>query len=377
MLSISSFYFIFICALSLLNQCTSLPPLINSFQTKTFSFLSNDTNSTNFVISPLSLYQALSLLSNGARGSTEYEIINSINHNNLVDQNIYNFKMLNTTRSSVVLANAVLSKFPPSDSFIQISNRFKAFISELTSVEQVNQWCYNKTNGTIPSIIDNIDNTVLIILNAVYFKNEWKHKFEFQMTYTSTFTNINNTTSNVNMMKQLNVFNYYEDSNVQVIELEYKYDNISAIIILPQNEININTYINNNFNETTLQMYCANMTKQEIEIHLPKFTIESHLNLNNVLKRVGIKRPFNNTAADFKLISPHGNLYISSIIQRAVIKVNEEGTEAAGVTAVVLDGLLMPKDHIKKVVVNRPFIFMIKDNVFTKNYAFIAKVVNL
>ena len=124
-------------------------------------------------------------------------------------------------------------------------------------------------------------------------------------------------------------------------------------------------------------MYCGNMTKQEIEIHLPKFTVESHLNLNNVLKRVGIKRPFNETAADFKLISPHGNLYISSIIQRAVIKVDEEGTEAAAVTAVVLDDAMMPQYNIKKVIVNRPFIFMIKDNVFTKNYAFITKVVNL
>ena len=368
-------HFICICVLSLLNPCASLKPIINSFQTKTFSLLSNDTQQTNFVFSPLSLYQALSLLSNGARGSTEYEIINAINHNNLVDQNIYNFKMLNANRSSIVLANAVLSKFTPSDSFIQISNRFKAFVSELISAEQVNQWCYNKTNGTIPTIIDNIDNAALIILNAVYFKGEWKHKFQSQMTYTSTFTNINNTSTNVNMMQQINVFNYYEDSTVQVFELEYKLDNLSAIVILPQSEVNINTYIESNFNETTLQMYCDNMTKQEIEIHLPKFSFESTFNLNSVLKRVGIKRPFNETAADFKLISPHSNLYVSSVLQKAFIKVDEEGTEAAAVTAVVLDGAILHDK--KKVVVNRPFIFIIRDNSFTKNYPFIAKIVNL
>ena len=176
-------------------------------------------------------------------------------------------------------------------------------------------------------------------------------------------------------MQQINVFNYYEDSTVQVFELEYKLDNLSAIVILPQSEVNINTYIESNFNETTLQMYCDNMTKQEIEIHLPKFSFESTFNLNSVLKRVGIKRPFNETAADFKLISPHSNLYVSSVLQKAFIKVDEEGTEAAAVTAVVLDGAILHDK--KKVVVNRPFIFIIRDNSFTKNYPFIAKIVNL
>jgi serpin B len=178
-------------------------------------------------------------------------------------------------------------------------------------------------------------------------------------------------------MKQINTFNYYEDENVQIIEMLYKDDDLSAIIILPQLNHTVDEFINEMLFPNIMDNYLNKMEYNEVEIHLPKFTVESHLNLNNVLKQVGIKRPFNNTAADFKLISPHGNLYISSIIQRTVIKVNEKGTEAASVTAVVLDGALMPQVHIKKVVVNRPFIFMIKDNVFTKNYAFIAKVVNL
>lgn len=374
-MSISSLCFILICYLSLLHTCFSIRVVVNSFQTKTFSLLSKKHLETNIIFSPLSLYQSLSLISNGARGKTEYEIIFALDNKNQVDQNIYNFKLLNKNRTSLLLANAVLSKYPPSDLYLQMAHRFKAFISELTSADQINQWCKNKTNGTINEIITDIANIELIILNAVYFNGKWKHTFESYNTYNSTFSNINNTQIHVKMMKQTNIFNYYEDSIAQVVESEYKEDNFTAVIIIPNEKCNINDYIEKNFNETTLKNYFNNMIQQEIEFHLPKFKVESYLDLNKTLQEIGIKRAFNSTTADFGIFTPHRNLSISTVVQKTFMKVDEEGTEAAAVTAIVCDGL--GREVEKKVIVNRPFLFIIRDKDFGKNHPFIAKIVNL
>ena len=130
-----------------------------------------------------------------------------------------------------------MTKIPISQQFSLISKRYKAFYTILKSVEQVNKWCEEKTHGKIKKIIDSIKGIELILLNAVYFKYNWRFPFEKKGTSKQDFYNENNSISKVDMMsKQFNNIMYYQDEKIQMIELPYEDDNLSMIIILPSKE---------------------------------------------------------------------------------------------------------------------------------------------
>ena len=349
-----------------------------SFHLKFFSLLSSSNLHENIILSPISLYQALSLLANGARGSTQSEIITSLNHLDIIGVNYNNMEIIKVLKQTLSLANAILSKFIPSDSFLQMTKKYEAYAGELTSVEQVNKWCEEKTNGLIKDIINDISTVELIILNAVSFKGEWYHKFKSKDTYKMQFNNEDNSQSTVQMMKQIHTCNYYEDNTVQIIEMEYDEENVSAVIILPNKNINLNQYINEDFSYDLLWKYNKELKPCDVEIHLPKFSIESKFELNEQMKKLGIKSAFDPSNADFYNITPHGGLYVSEVIQKAFIKVDEEGTEAAATTAVIMvrgiDIKFIPE---KTMVVDRPFLFMIKHKKLEKEMLFIGKIVHL
>ena len=350
----------------------------DSFHLKLFSFLSSSNLQENIIFSPISLYQALSLLANGARGSTQSEIITSLNHLDIIGVNYNNMEIIKLLKQNLSLANAILSKFTPSDSFLQINKKYEAYAGELTSVEQVNEWCKEKTNGLIKDIINNISTIELIILNAVSFKGKWYHNFKSKDTYKIQFYNEDSSQSTVKMMKQIHTYNYYEDSTVQIIEMKYDQEDVSAIIILPNKKINLNKYINEVFSYDLLWKYNKELKPCDVEIHLPKFTIESKFELNEQLKELGITSAFDPSTADFYNITPHGGLYVSDVIQKAFIKVDEEGTEAAVATAVIMvRGIDIKFIPDKTMVVDRPFLFMIKHKKLEKEMLFIGKIVHL
>jgi serine protease inhibitor len=287
-------------------------------------------------------------------------------------------EIIKSLKQTISLANAILSKFTPSDSFLQITKKYEAYAGELTSVEQVNVWCKEKTNGLIKDIINDISTIELIILNAVSFKGEWYHKFKSKDTYKIQFYNEDSSQSTVQMMKQIHTYNYYEDNTVQIIEMKYVQEDVSAVIILPNKEINLNKYINEVFSYDLLWKYNKELKPCDVELHLPKFIIASKFELNEQLKELGIISAFDPSNADFYNITPHGGLYVSDVIQKAFIKVDEEGTEAAVTTAVIMvrgiDIKFIPE---KTMVVDRPFLFMIKHKKLEKEILFIGKIVHL
>ena len=160
--------------------------------------------------------------------------------------------------------------------------------------------------------------------------------------------------------------------------MEYDEENVSAVIILPNKNINLNQYINEDFSYDLLWKYNKELKPCDVEIHLPKFSIESKFELNEQMKKLGIKSAFDPSNADFYNITPHGGLYVSEVIQKAFIKVDEEGTEAAATTAVIMvrgiDIKFIPE---KTMVVDRPFLFMIKHKKLEKEILFIGKIVHL
>ena len=291
-----------------------------SFQIFFFNQLNKKSNCQNLIISPTSIFQILSLTSNGAKGLTQEEMIETLQNSNINSLNSINYDLLKITKdfTTVEIANAVMTKFSPTKEFSDICENYFTSISKLESVEQINGWCSEKTHGKINKIIDQLDpDTVMILLNAVYFKGLWQYEFDNKTIAIKTFYNLNKEEIKVNTMKLLTSLRYYEDSNIQVVEIPYKEDEMSAIIILPQKDININTWINKiSYKENNLYSIFDELDYQKVDLELPKFELEYEANLNQILQNLGMFTAFTGNA-DFTGIINGGGIYIDSVIHKA------------------------------------------------------------
>ena len=322
-------------------------------------------------ISPLSMYQIISLVSNGAKEKTQLEILETltskknINSNIQINLNLNNENILKTyeNNKNISIANAILSKIPITEEFGLISKRYKAFYFILESANQVNSWCEKQTNGKIKKIIENINGIELILLNAVYFKYDWKFPFEKESTYLNNFYNENQTITKVEMMsKKFHSINYFQNENLQMIELPYKDDNISMIIILPLKDKfhSIFDYLNQEKNDITKLINNLQPRDNVIILKLPKFEFEYEVSLKDSLLNMNMKEAFSNNA-DFSIITKEKNLKIDDIIQKTYIKVDELGTEAAAVTGIMMVESAALIENIIHMNVDHSFIFMVRD----------------
>jgi serpin B len=262
--------------------------------------------------------------------------------------------------------------------FLKICIKYEASIFPLVSVEQVNEWCSEKTHGKITNILDKLNpNTVMLLLNAIYFKADWQHPFNPSYTYTGEFTDptVKGGTKEVQFMTQTKNFNYYEDKSVQVVELPYKNDSTSAIVILPQEKIDVDTYLES-LDDNMLNTILAGLKSKKVRLSLPKFEIEFEKKFKDILIRLGMVQAFDGNA-DFSGIKCSGGIFINDVIHKTYLKVDEKGTEAAAVTVVeMIKGALLADVTMN---VNRPFIFLLRSTKLPKNndLLFLAKVVNL
>ena len=222
----------------------------------------------------------------------------------------------------------------------------------------------------------------MLILNAVYFKGEWLHQFKEYMTKKQIFYNMNKEQKNIDTMEITKYFNYFEDTNLQAVELRFIKESTTAIIILPNEKIDINEFIyildkDNEYFYTIVN----NMKDNKVNLRLPKFEINYEKKLKEVLKTMGVNLPFEKNA-DFSKIRVQNDIYINEIIHKTYLKVNEQGTEAAAVTAIemVFNSAANPRlEKIYNMHVNRPFIFILRNDRLPKNYdiIFISKIEKL
>ena len=359
-----------------------------SFQISLFNQLNKKNKNKNLNISPLSIFQALSLTTNGANGETQTELLQLLDNKQMEEINYINSNILSKIKenSSLEIANAIMSKLTPLSNFIQIAkDNYLSEIQPLNNVKQINKWCDNKTHGKIKKIIDKLESNVyMIILNAVYFKGKWNIPFSEDLTTKKAFYNFNskNNEKKVDTMINTDYFSYFEDSNLQAIEFLFQKDDMSALIILPNDKLDINDFIDiiDKDNEY-LYTIIDNFKDSKVYIEIPKFEIEYGESLKELLKDMGVNLAFN-TNADFSKIRVQNDLLIDDVIHKTYIKVNEEGTEAAAFTAVeMLDMGAEPieEEKIYNMVINRPFLFIIRNNKLPKNYdiIFISKVEEL
>ena len=330
------------------------------FQLKIFQEINKSNIGKNLMISPLSIYHILSLTTNGAQNQTLEEMVKTLGHENKDEMNNEN-KLVSSSvgkLQSIEMANAVFTKFKPEDQFTSMIKVYKSTIDILKDVEQVNKWCSEATHNKIQNILDKLTpNDLMVLINAIYFKGIWKKTFDKNKTYQNNFNNFNKTPIMKDFMNITDNFDYFENENIKSISLNYTKDNLKALIILPRND-DINTYINNFSSENYIDII-KNLNNQKVNLSLPKFEINFSARLEQNFINLGMVLPFSDSA-DFSGMTREHKLKIGRIIHKTFIKVDEEGTEAAAATVVVMTKrcfiptLAMNVDH--------PFLFIIRSD---------------
>ena len=218
----------------------------------------------------------------------------------------------------------------------------------------------------------------MILLNAVYFKGEWANQFKESLTQKKDFYNLGTEIKQIETMSQISNFNYYEDTKIQAVQLPYKNDGMSAIIILPRETVDINKYITSlNSEENSINQLIEKLTYSKVNLEIPKFKLEFYSSLKEVLGDMGMEKAFTNDA-DFTGLREENNLKIDDVLHKTFLKVNEFGTEAAAVTVVIAPKTSAgpKKEIIYQMKVNRPFLFLLRSSKLPADYdlLFMSKI---
>ncbi len=355
-----------------------------------FKKVNETAEDTNVFISPISVSTALGMVLNGANGKTYDEIKSTLELFGTGQDEINKaYQDLNTLLGQIdpaviyESANSIWYKngITFEQSFLDVNkNFFNASVQGLdftspASVDVINNWVKEKTKDKITSIIDRIPaDAVMYLINAIYFKGTWKYKFDTGATKQDNFYTAAGNPVNCMMMNQKNKLNYYQTDNYQAVELPYGSGDFSMLVILPSIGANINSFISQ-MNDGFWDNLLNSLDSTEVNLWLPKFKIEYYINLNDVLKSLGMVSAFNPISADFSKIRAQKDLFISRVLHKTYVNVDEEGTEAAAVTAVEISisAVEGPSNEVY-MRVNHPFIFAIREKT-SGAILFIGKVV--
>jgi serpin B len=360
----------------------------NQFAVDFYSNLTQNDSVSNVFFSPTSISTAFSILYEGARQNTSQEIQNVFGfpeddqirrHGYLSLHQSINEKSNTDTKLSIANALWLAENFEPLAEYIDTATTF--YDSEVDTVDfasdegvnKINEWVDEKTQGKITDILkpgSTGSNTKMAITNAIYFKGLWEYPFDPEDTYDSEFMVDKDNSVNVQMMTfphKMQV-SYTVTETMEMIELPYRNGTLSLLVILP-NEIDDLRTVEESITVDNLKMWKDFPTvNRGINIHIPKFTLETEYDLTEQLPDMGMPTVFNPVHADLSGITGYKGLYVSQAIHKAFVEVNEKGTEAAGATVIVTDesgGSTFRADH--------PFIFIIQDNE-TDSILFMGRV---
>ncbi len=225
----------------------------------------------------------------------------------------------------------------------------------------VNRWVEEKTRDKIKNLLvpgSVTSATRLILVNAIYFKGDWLHAFEKEKTADEPFWTAPAASTNVPMMTMKpKRFGYTENESFQCLELPYQGEEVSMLIVLPKEKDGL-ARIENGLSADALAGWTGSLRKEEIEIHLPRFKITSQFDsLTKTLAALGISDAFNPALADFSGISTEP-LFVSDVVHKAFVQVDEKGTEAAAATGIIMRTTSMPMPP-KVFRADHPFLFLI------------------
>ncbi|XP_036177421.1 serpin B11 isoform X2 [Myotis myotis] len=341
-----------------------------------FKELNNNHVEDNIFFSPLSLLYALSMILLGARGNSAEQMEKCSQTGRIHSEFGALFSQINQPDSNYTLSIANRLYGTQTKAFYQqyLSCSEKLYQARLQAVDfqksteetrkTINAWVASKTNGKITNLFGKgtIDpSSVMVLVNAIYFKGQWQNKFLERETIKTPFRLSEGKSVIVEMMYQVGRFKLavIKEPQMQVLELPYVQDKLSMIILLPMGTVTLEQ-IEKRLNSKMFHKWTSssNMMERNVEVHLPRFKLEIKYELNSLLKSLGMTDVFHQSKADLSGMSPAKGLYLSKVIHKSYVDVNEEGTEAAAATG---DNFVMKRLPIRaQFMANHPFLFFIR-----------------
>jgi serine protease inhibitor len=244
------------------------------------------------------------------------------------------------------------------------------------AVERINAWVAEKTHGKIDSILSSLDPlTFLVAVNAIYFKDSWRDPFIPGFTREELFYTSEGQKLKVPLMSQFGSFSYYEDSKFQAVCLPYQTSRLAMYVFLPAKKSNLREFLLD-LNSSAWDKWMRRFDAMEGHLRLPRFKLTYQAMLKSPLSQLGMALAFDPQRARFDAISPPPPaIWIESVLHRAFIEVNEEGTEAAATTAAMpaFASPNGPRARKFQMIIDRPFFFAISDT-FTNTILFMGTI---
>ncbi|XP_069047021.1 leukocyte elastase inhibitor-like isoform X1 [Lepisosteus oculatus] len=367
-------------------KMASLASAHTSFSLDLFKRLSADNGTGNVFFSPLSISSALAMVYLGARGNTATEMAQTLHFHEVEDDLHVGFSKLiselNKAGAPYKLSMANRLYGEKSFNFVEqyIAETRKHYQAELELVDfitgaeearqNINAWVEKQTQEKIKDLlaegtIDSI--TRLVLVNAIYFKGNWEKKFNEAATREAPFHLNKNETKPVQMMYLKAKFGltFIPEVSCQILELPYLGKELSMLIMLPSAIEDDSTGLEKLERELTYGKLMEwtkpeMMDVEEVEVSLPKLKFEETYDLKEVLKSMGMVDAFDSTRSDFSGMSSGSELFLSKVVHKSFVEVNEEGTEAAAATAAVM--VLECARIIPHFTADHPFLFFIRHN---------------
>lgn len=350
-----------------------------TFGFKLFAEVAKQDAGKNILISPASVGLALAMTYNGAVGETKLGMeraleIRGMNHLELNRAYAQLKAALESADPKVQLsiANSLWGRkgitFNPD--FIQRNKQH--YGAELTALDfgdpsapaTINSWVADKTKGKIDKIIDNIDaQSILFLINAIYFKGTWAAEFDKAKTKEEQFTTGTGKQKRHPMMHQSGRYRYYQGKDFQAVTLPYGAGRVSMYLFLPTQGASLAEF-QKSLTAANWDAWMKEFVETKGEIALPRFKVEYEIGLNDALKALGMGIAFDPDRADFGgIVETSQNAFISRVKHKTFAEVNEEGTEAAAVTSVEMSvtSVMQPRKPFR-MVVDHPFFCAIRDN---------------
>jgi serpin B len=346
----------------------------NSFSFDLFRKVAAGEKDKNMFISPLSISMALGMTLNGAEGTTRTGIKETLGMSemelqaiNQSYQSLIPLLLEADPKVKMRIGNSLWGHegFDIRQSFKDtLKTYFDARVESLNfsdpgASDVINDWVQAQTNGRIEQIIEDIpDEMVLYLINTIYFKGDWLYQFDAEETRPQDFRLDDGSTVQVDMMNKKIPVATYRSEKVAMADLAYGDSLFTMTILMPgDSQTPIDRFVQESLTASNVSEWIAQLNPGEMMVNLPKFESDYKKKLNEVLASMGMEEAFSDTKADFSNINPETQLFISEVMHKANITVDEKGSEAAAATSVGI-GVTSVGRQFR---VNRPFVYLIRE----------------
>ncbi|MCG2791197.1 MAG: serpin family protein [Actinomycetia bacterium] len=363
----------------------TLVNLNTDFALKIFKALSNEDKNLNVFISPISVSLAIAMAYNGSKNQTQQEIAEALEFKDYnIDELNSSFKVLLSSMANIdemvelYTGNSIWSRedytiekdFTELVEYYYDASIYNVDFNDPNTAGKMNNWVSEATKGKISNIVSPkaIEDAVMYLINAIYFKGQWKDKFETENTKEDDFFLTDRNVKKVQMMENNKEYEYYDGSDFQMIRIPYGRNKTAMYVFLPDEDTEIGDFVNS-LSCDLLNKSISEASATDVILKFPRFSIEyGTKSLIEPLKSLGMVNAFIADKADFSSIAPL--MFISQIDHKAIIEVNEEGTVAAAATSM---GMGLTAEKPVEFIVNRPFVLLIRDDR-TGNILFMGKI---